>query len=96
MHKRLKLYVYQVQILQELKPNDGPKLSLPWKCSVMEDDEDYLKRVMSTDEACFHASGKVNRHNMRIWGSKNPHVVIEHLRNSPKVNVWCGLLYDRI
>ena len=25
LHKRLKLYAYKVQILQELKPNDGPK-----------------------------------------------------------------------
>ena len=62
--------------------------------SRIEDDEDFLKKVMFTDEACFHVSGKVNRHNVRIWGSKNPHVVIEHLRNSPKVNVWSGLLHD--
>ena len=50
---------------------------------------------MVTDEACFHLSGKVNRHNVRIWGSKTPHMVIEHIRNSPKVNVWCVLLHDR-
>ena len=26
LHKRLKLYAYKVQILQELKPNDGPQM----------------------------------------------------------------------
>ena len=49
---------------------------------------------MLTNQARFHASGKVNRHNVRIWDSENPHMVIEHIRNSPKVNVWCGLLHD--
>ena len=49
---------------------------------------------MFTDQACFHVSGKVNWHNVRIWGSENPHVVIEHIRDNPKVNVWCGLLHD--
>ena len=44
--------------------------------SHIEDDEDYLKKVTFTDEAYFHVSGKVNRHNVRIWGSENPHVVI--------------------
>ena len=59
-----------------------------------EDDEDYLKKVMFTDEACFHASGKVNQHNVRIWGSESHHVVIEHICDSPPVNVWCDLLHD--
>ena len=64
--------------------------------SRIEDDEDYLKKVMCTDEVCFHASGKVNQHNVRIWGSENPHVVIEHRCDSTKVNVRCGLLHDRL
>ena len=25
---------------------------------------------------------------------KTPHMVIEHIHDSPKVNVWCGLLHD--
>ena len=62
--------------------------------SRIEDDEDYLKKVMFTDEACFHVSGKVNCHNVRIWGSENPHMVIEHIRDGPKDIVWCGLLHD--
>ena len=50
---------------------------------------------MFTDKACIHVSGKVNWHNVRIWGSENPHMVIEHSDN-PKVNVWCFLLHDRL
>jgi hypothetical protein len=50
---------------------------------------DFLKKIMFTDEATFHVLGKVRRHNVRIWGTENPHVGREHIRDSPKVNVWC-------
>ncbi|GBN94998.1 hypothetical protein AVEN_268037-1 [Araneus ventricosus] len=33
---------------------------------------------------------------MRVWGLENPHAVLEQARDSPKVNMWCGLLCDRI
>lgn len=29
----------------------------------------------------------MNRHNVRILGSKNPYAILEHERNSPMVNV---------
>uniref|UniRef100_UPI00358FA67B cilia- and flagella-associated protein 57-like n=1 Tax=Myxine glutinosa TaxID=7769 RepID=UPI00358FA67B len=86
---------YKVQILQELKPNNGPKhIAFALEMLSRIEDEDYLKKVMFTDEACFHISGKVNQHNVRIWGFETPHVVIEHICDSPKINVWCGLLHD--
>jgi hypothetical protein len=53
---------------------------------------DFLKKIMFTHEATFHVSGKVHRHNVRIWDTENPHVVREHIRDSPKVNVWCAIL----
>jgi hypothetical protein len=51
---------------------------------------------MFSDEVTFHTCGKVNRHNIRIWGAENPHSVREHFRDSKKVNVWCGMVKDRI
>jgi hypothetical protein len=33
----------------------------------------------------------VNRHNVRIWGTENPHVIIQHVRDPPKVNVFCAI-----
>ena len=64
--------------------------------SRIENDEDYPKKVMFRDETCFDVSGKVNQPNVKICGSENPHMVIEHIRDSPKVNVWSGLLHDRL
>lgn len=62
----------------------------------VEQDDGFLERILFSDEATFHVSGKVNKHNVRIWGSENPHATTEHVRDSPKVNVWCGVLEDRI
>ncbi|GBO08858.1 hypothetical protein AVEN_189419-1 [Araneus ventricosus] len=59
-------------------------------------DNDFLQRIIFTDEATFHVSGHANKHTTRIWGSENPHFIIETVRDSPKVNVWCGLMADRV
>ena len=54
-------------------------------------DPAYLENVFFTDEATFHISGFVNRQNVRIWGKENPREVRQYERDSPKLNVWCGL-----
>ena len=50
-------------------------------------DNTFTERIVFSDEANFHLSGKVNKQNVRIWGLQNPHAHIEHVRDSPKVNV---------
>jgi hypothetical protein len=55
-----------------------------------------LTRVCFSDKATFHTSGKVNRHNVRIWGSENPRVILEMERDSPKVNVWWVLMHNKV
>jgi hypothetical protein len=37
----------------------------------------------------------ISRHNARIWGLENPHILREVVRDSPKVNAW-SVLMDRI
>jgi hypothetical protein len=51
---------------------------------------------MFSDESTFHVSVKVNTHNCRIWGSENPRVSLEHVRDSPKVNAFCVLSKERV
>jgi hypothetical protein len=53
--------------------------------------DDFLRRLVFSDEATFHFIGKVNRHNIRIWGTKNQHATVQHGRDSPKVNVFCAI-----
>jgi hypothetical protein len=62
----------------------------------LDEDNKFLRKIMFSDEAIFHVSGKVNKQNVRIWGSEHPHATVKHIKDSPKVNVWCGLLHDRL
>ena len=58
--------------------------------------EALSKRVCFSDEATFHVSEKLNKHNVRIWESEYPHASTELQRDSPKENVWCGIMCNRM
>ena len=98
LHKRSRLLAYKVQMLQRLQPNDKPKRKefADNMLHRISEDEEFLKRICFSDEATFQVSGKLNKHNVRIWGSEHPHKIRELERDSPKVNVWCGLMYNRV
>jgi len=98
VRKNIKLYPYKIQMLQSLEHSDYKKRETFARTvlDLINTDATFLQRVCFTDEATFHVSGNVNRHNVRIWGRENPHAVIEFERASPKLNVWCGLLHDRV
>jgi hypothetical protein len=55
------------------------------------DDDEFATRLIFSDEATFHLSGKVDRHNVRVCGTENPHATTEHQRDSPKLNVFCSI-----
>jgi hypothetical protein len=89
LHKRRKLYTYKVQILQYLQSDDGPGRA-SFATEIMHrivKTTIFLSVFVFSDEATFHTSGVSNGHNVRIWGSENPHVVFQNKRGSPKVNV---------
>ncbi|PNF28847.1 hypothetical protein B7P43_G04418 [Cryptotermes secundus] len=54
------------------------------------EEQRMMTPILFCDEACFHISGTVNRHNVRIWGSENP------LECREKSNVWCALMHDQV
>jgi hypothetical protein len=60
-------------------------------------DADFMKKkIMFSDEAKFHVSGKVHRHNVKIWRTENPHTVRQHICESPKIKVWCGSMRNQV
>jgi hypothetical protein len=71
VHNRLHFHAYRVQIMQAFKPDVKPcRFEFPKDIlSNVEADEIYLRRWISSDEASFHVSGRVDRHNCRLWGS---------------------------
>jgi hypothetical protein len=87
-----------VQIVQEIKHNDKP-LREQFAVDLLQridQDEHFLRNVVFSNEATFYMSGKVNRHNCRIWGYENAHSFHEDERDSLKINVWCALYYNRV
>jgi hypothetical protein len=74
---------YRLQLLQALKNSDLQVRASSYAdlLGLMEEDS-FPEKLVFNDEASFHISGKVNRHNARIWGTENPHEFLEHGRDS--------------
>jgi hypothetical protein len=49
-----------------------------------------------SDKATFHLGDIMNRHNCIIWGSQQPQEIVKYQRDTPKINVWCGMWKDGI
>ena len=88
---------YKLQLVQAITDND--KRTREQFCVDMQEkleEDEFLERLVFSDEATFHTNGKVNKHNVRIWGEENPHATVEHERDSPKVNVFCAISKNRL
>jgi len=55
------------------------------------EEDRFAEKVAFSDVATFHVCGKVNHHNIHIWGTENPHAMMEHIRDLPNVNVFCAV-----
>ena len=66
-----------MQLLQALKPTDYGACADFANYMLLHTDDNFLDRVIFTDESTFHLSGHVNKHNVRIWGSANPHEMVQ-------------------
>lgn len=83
-------------VLQTLRAGDMQR-KIGFCTYVLETDEkieQFFYCIIFSDEATFNFNGKVDRRNVRIWGLKNPRVVVEHERISPKLNVFHAVFKD--
>ena len=82
---------YHTQTVQELSDPDkfSRVLAAQRLLEIMEANPSAL--FLFSDEATFHVSGKMNKRNCVTWATENPHELISHIRDSPKVNVWCAV-----
>jgi hypothetical protein len=83
---------YRLHLLQALTPQDrNRRLQFSTDFQQRQEEDGFAEKLVFSDEATFHVYGTVNCHNVRIWGTENPHVTVEHVRASPKVNVFCAV-----
>ncbi len=89
----LQLYLYKVQIAQEISASDKEKRFqfARWFQEKTLNDPTFLDKLITSDEAHFHLRIKHNKQNHRIWTHRNPHKIAEIPLHSPRVTVWCGL-----
>ena len=83
---------YKLTLVQAVTENDK-QLRTVLSVNMLEflENDDFEDRIVFSDEATFHINGRVNRHNVRIWGSEHPRQIIEHVRDSPKLNVFAAI-----
>ena len=77
---------------QELKPLDHLKRRnfSNWGLEKLEENEEFHRKIIFSDEAHLWLSGFVNKQNMRYWSATNPNVLRETPLHLQKVTVWCG------
>jgi hypothetical protein len=55
-----------------------------------------MNKLVFSGEVTFHLPGRVNRHNLQIWASENPHKSFEHERDSPNINVFAVMSREKL
>ncbi|PRD33585.1 UNVERIFIED_CONTAM: hypothetical protein NCL1_17226 [Trichonephila clavipes] len=75
----LRRYPHKLQHNQELKPPDfdSHRDFVNLVFSKMEEQHDWLRSVLWTDEVHFTLSGEVITHNCRMWTTENPHAFVQ-------------------
>lgn len=94
-----KYHPYKVHFSQELSERDYDR-RLEF-CEVMQDkcneNPEFPRNIVFSDESTFCLNGTVNRQNWRCWSRENPRWMREeHTQYPQKVNVWAGIINNTI
>ncbi|XP_050310430.1 uncharacterized protein LOC126746298 [Anthonomus grandis grandis] len=90
---------YKLHISQELKHGDTDRRLqfCNWLNEKLQDDEDFLNKIIWTDECNFSTNGLFNRNNEHFYSVENPRQNREVRRQGHNsFNVWVGLYRNRI
>jgi len=85
--------MYIPRLLHEIN-DDDPNRQMQfceWFQQMVNEDEEFVMKIVWSDEAQFKLNGTVNCHNCVYWAPENLHVHVGKAVNLPGVIVWCGL-----
>lgn len=97
--KRHKFKPYIPQKVQALEENDRGRREqfCNFYLNKMQQDRVFYRKIIWSDECNFSNNGIYNRNIHRCWSQENPRVIIENnFQRRFSVNVWCGILGDRL
>uniref|UniRef100_T1II53 DUF4817 domain-containing protein n=1 Tax=Strigamia maritima TaxID=126957 RepID=T1II53_STRMM len=97
--KTNKIHPYKTRFVQELLDRD-PVNRLQfcrWAAQQIEQDPQFYKKNIFTDESTFVRHGQVSRHWTYHWSKTNPHNFAHaHSQHIEKLNVWCAIWDDYV
>lgn len=97
--KKHKYHPFSYQLVQHLKPGDYERrvFFCEWLLIKCQENENFLKNVIWSDEAKFTKNGLFNRHNSHYWHYENPHVIRERqYQEYWSFNVFCAIRNNQI
>jgi len=78
LRNRLKLKPYRLMLLQNLQLDDHlRRMTFCTELQALMEEDDFFERLIFSDECTFHLCGKVNKHNVRIWGQENLNLLLK-------------------
>jgi len=80
---------YHLKMLHNLLEHDYAD-RLAFAHWFLDQPEEFLGKVIWSDEVCFYLDGYVCSKNCVIWATDNPHNFITKPLHPRKVTVWCG------
>lgn len=97
--KKHTFYPHRMELHQELYGQDfeNRMIFCRWAQGKIDQNPDFFKNLLMTDECTLKNNGQVNRHNMHYWAVVNPHWMRQRMnQNIWSLNVWGGVLGDRV
>lgn len=60
-------------------------------------DENFLNKILFTDECSFTRAGLFNQHNYHFWAEENPHLIrVTNFQHRWNLNVWAGIVNGQL
>jgi len=89
---------YRSHLVQGLRDTDyDRRLMFLTHMSIWEAEENILPYILWTDESKFTTNGILNRWNFRTWAQENPRISYSCRHQVVhSINVWCGLLGNKL
>lgn len=93
------LHPFKFTKVQHLRPEDPPRRLdfCHWIIPQQQQNPDFMRSILVTDEKGFSREGTFNAHNQHYWAEENPRQkFLRGYQQKFSVNVWAGILGDNL
>jgi AraC-like DNA-binding protein len=94
-----RLHPFHYTRVQHLEPEDYParRNFCVWLLNTAAEDENFISRILFSDESSFGRQGCFNHRNLHVWSYDNPRATYSRaFQRRFSVNWWSGLVGDSV